>query len=185
MRKRFFDIIVSLLLIFLASPVILAAMIWVKLDSRGPVLFKQSRVGRGGGIFTIYKLRTMVADAEQRGGYATKQGDPRITRSGSFLRRTSLDELPQLFNVLLGSMSLVGPRPDTPMQKDQYTPEEWKMRTRVRPGITGLAQARLRSSATHQERLALDLQYVERADLGSDIAILWETARTLLKRKAF
>lgn len=185
MPKRSFDIIVSLFLIILTFPVIVAAMIWVKLDSDGPVLFEQSRVGKSGEIFTIYKLRTMVADAEKRGGYATTQGDPRITRSGLFLRRTSLDELPQLFNVLMGSMSLVGPRPDTPMQENRYTPEEWKKRTRVRPGITGLAQARLRSSATHQERLALDLQYVEQAHLGSDIMILWETARTLLKRKAF
>lgn len=184
MAKRTLDIIVSGVMLVSSAPFLLLLAAWIRLDSPGPALFRQQRVGKDGRIFQLLKLRTMVANAASIGGYSTTPGDPRITRPGRFIRRTSLDELPQLINVLTGDMSLVGPRPDTPMQEKGYTPEEWRKRISVKPGITGLAQARLRSAATPQQRLALDLEYVERPTVGHDIAVLWETARTLFTRKA-
>ena len=184
MTKRALDIAVSAGLLVLLAPLLLALAVWVRLDSPGPALFRQPRVGKDGRVFALLKLRSMVADAAEIGGYSTAPGDARITRAGSFLRRTSLDELPQLLNVLAGDMSLVGPRPDTPMQEANYSPADWRRRTSVRPGMTGLAQARLRSAATPEQRLALDLAYVERPTFAHDLAILWETARTLFQRKA-
>jgi lipopolysaccharide/colanic/teichoic acid biosynthesis glycosyltransferase len=181
--KRAFDILASATLLLLSLPVLVAAAVWIRLDSPGPVLFRQVRVGRGCRPFTILKLRTMVRDADRTGGFSTRAGDPRITRAGRFLRRTSIDELPQFWNVLKGDMSLVGPRPDTPAQQAQYRPEDWQRRHSVRPGITGLAQAELRSAATFEQRLALDLGYVERAGLAQDLAILWHTARGLFGKK--
>ncbi len=181
--KRIFDIVVSGLALAVCAPVLLALMIWIKLDNPGPAIFRQTRIGRDCTPFVIYKLRSMIVEAQQRGGYSTPTGDPRITRAGAFVRRTSLDELPQLFNVLRGDMSLVGPRPDTPMQQSNYTAEDWQRRHRVRPGITGLAQARLRSSATAEQRLALDLEYAGNAGLRRDFAILFETVRTLFRRE--
>lgn len=181
--KRLFDIAVSAAALLAASPLLVVLMVWIRLDSPGPALFRQTRIGLNGQPFTIFKLRSMVQDAAERGGYSTSATDARITRAGQFVRRTSLDELPQLFNVLLGDMSLVGPRPDTPMQETNYTPEDWRRRHQVRPGITGLAQARLRSAATAEERLALDLEYVSSASLTRDLAILFETARTVFIRK--
>lgn len=178
--KRGFDVAVSLLALTLALPVLAALALWVRLDSPGPALFRQTRVGRGGRPFQMLKLRTMVVGAAA-GGHATAAGDARITRAGRVLRRLSLDELPQLWNVLLGEMSLVGPRPDVPAQKALYAPEDWVRRTAVRPGITGLAQARLRSAATPEERLALDLAYVARPTLAHDLAILWETLHRLFR----
>lgn len=183
MLKRSFDILISAAGLIALSLPILGMVVWVRLDSEGPGLFGQSRVGEGGKIFKIYKMRTMVADAEQLGVYSTQPSDPRITRAGALLRRTSLDELPQLFNVLRGDMSLVGPRPDTPHQRANYSAGDWQKRISVRPGITGLAQARLRSSAKAEERLALDLAYVDRPTFWHDLIILWETARTLFNRK--
>jgi lipopolysaccharide/colanic/teichoic acid biosynthesis glycosyltransferase len=182
--KRLFDIAISGAALLILAPLLLFLIIWIRLDSPGPALFRQTRIGRGAAPFTIYKFRSMVADAEQRGGYSTPMGDPRITRAGAFVRRTSLDELPQFFNVLIGDMSLVGPRPDTPMQESNYTPADWQSRHKVRPGITGLAQARLRSAATAEQRLALDLDYAADANLARDFSILFETVRTLLKREA-
>ena len=181
--KRMFDIIISGAALVFFAPVIAVLMIWIAIDSPGPPVFRQLRIGRGGAPFAIYKLRSMVADAEALGGFSTQAGDPRITRAGAFVRRTSLDELPQLFNVLRGDMSLVGPRPDTPMQKSNYSVHDWRRRHRVRPGITGLAQARLRSCATAEQRLALDLDYAADANLRRDIAILFETIRTLFARE--
>lgn len=184
MGKRAFDLCVSLLGMSLLLPLFLVLVLLVRIDSPGPALFRQKRVGKGGKEFEILKLRTMVVDAERLGGYFTTAGDPRITRLGGFLRRTSLDELPQLINVLKGEMSLVGPRPDTPMQREGYRTSDWIKRTSVRPGITGLAQARLRSGATTEERLALDLAYVDRPTLTLDLVILCETAGSLFVRKA-
>jgi lipopolysaccharide/colanic/teichoic acid biosynthesis glycosyltransferase len=183
MAKRTFDIVVSFVALLAASPIIAVLAIWIRLDSEGPAFFRQPRVGRGGRIFEIYKLRSMVVNAAEIGGYSTFSGDPRITRAGSFVRRTSLDELPQLLNVLKGDMSLVGPRPDTPMQRANYRTEDWQRRHAVRPGITGLAQARLRSAATLEQRLALDLAYVRAPGLLRDLAIIGETLVTLLSRK--
>ncbi len=182
--KRLIDIVVSGGALLVLAPLMAVLIVWIRLDSPGPALFRQTRIGRGAVPFTILKFRSMVSDAEARGGYSTQVGDPRITRAGAFVRRTSLDELPQLLNVLRGDMSLVGPRPDTPMQQSNYTQADWQRRHSVRPGITGLAQARLRSAATAEQRLALDLEYAENASVGRDFSILLETVRTLLKREA-
>lgn len=150
------------------------------LDSPGGAIFRQKRVGLGGRLFDVLKFRSMVTNADKIGGYSTADGDARITRSGRFIRKTSLDELPQLINVLKGEMSLVGPRPDTPMQEANYSPKEWAKRCSVRPGITGLAQATLRSEATPEERTRLDLDYVDRAGVGFDLQILGMTIRQVL-----
>jgi lipopolysaccharide/colanic/teichoic acid biosynthesis glycosyltransferase len=173
--KRLVDIVLSLLALALLSPVLLAAAVAVWLDSGGPVLFRQVRVGLGGREFRMYKFRTMVPDAAARGPYHTQTDDPRITRVGHFLRRTSIDELPQLLNVLKGDMSVVGPRPDLPVQRELYTPADWAARCSVRPGITGLAQAMIRSGGVEGERLSLDLRYVREHGFWLDLRILWLT----------
>lgn len=183
--KRLFDILVSACALLLVAPLFLVIAIAIRLDSPGPVFFRQTRVGRDGAPFGMYKFRSMVADAERLGGYSTARGDPRVTRSGRFLRRTSLDELPQLLNVLLGDMSLVGPRPDVPAQRKGYTEEEWLIRHRVRPGITGLAQATVRSEAKPGQRKALDLEYVTKASLWVDIKILCLTVWQVLIKGSY
>jgi len=180
--KRLSDLLAAAMALLLLAPLLLLLALLVRLDSPGPVLFRQQRVGRGGRPFAILKFRSMVADAERRGGFATQAGDPRITRVGRWLRRSSLDELPQLFNVLCGHMSLVGPRPDVPAQQSLYAPRDWQLRCSVRPGITGLAQASLRSAATPEQRLALDLAYVRRQSLALDLQVLARTAGQVLWR---
>ena len=182
MMKRLLDILLALAALLLLSPLMLGVMLAVFLSDRGPVFFRQVRVGLGGAPFGMYKFRSMVVDAERRGGYATAMGDPRITRVGRFIRRTSLDELPQLFNVLKGDMSVVGPRPDVPAQQALYTPSQWQQRCSVRPGITGLAQATSRSAATQEERTALDLRYARDAGIGLDIKIIAMTVRQVLTK---
>jgi len=152
----------------------------IRFDSPGPALFRQVRIGLGGRHFDILKFRSMVVGAENLGGYSTVEGDPRITRVGRFIRRTSIDELPQLFNVLKGDMSLVGPRPDVPAQRADYTDEEWLIRHQVRPGVTGLAQATLRSLATIEERKAMDLNYATQNSLVFDMKILLMTVRQVI-----
>jgi lipopolysaccharide/colanic/teichoic acid biosynthesis glycosyltransferase len=150
----------------------------IALDTGMPVLFRHVRVGLGGREFGMFKFRSMVRNAAASGPYYTGAGDPRITRVGAFIRRTSLDELPQLFNVLAGDMSLVGPRPDVPAQRPLYTDEEWAQRCSVRPGMTGLAQATLRSQASPEQRLALDLRYAREHSLWLDLRILaWTVGR--------
>jgi lipopolysaccharide/colanic/teichoic acid biosynthesis glycosyltransferase len=178
--KRLFDILVSLTLLVLLWPLFLLIALTVFMDSFGPVLYRQERVGIDGRPFNIYKFRSMVTNADNVGTYQTVQGDPRITPAGRFLRKTSLDELPQLFNVLKGDMSLVGPRPDVPAQRENYRDEDWAKRISVKPGITGLAQATLRSAATPEQRCALDLEYVERVSLLFDLKILLLTMRQVL-----
>lgn len=180
--KRAFDLAASLVLLAVLWPLMLAVAIWIALDSPGGAVYRQKRVGKGGKLFEIYKFRSMVAEADRIGGHATADGDPRITKPGRLVRKTSIDELPQLVNVLKGDMSLVGPRPDTPMQEANYIPQDWAKRCSVRPGITGLAQATLRSDATPQERTRLDLEYVDRAGLGFDLRILAMTLRQVLFR---
>jgi lipopolysaccharide/colanic/teichoic acid biosynthesis glycosyltransferase len=176
--KRAIDVAVSVLALLLLSPVLLAVAAAIAFESGLPVVFRQQRVGRGGAPFGINKFRSMVKDAATIGPYSTASGDPRITRVGRFIRRTSLDELPQLLNVLKGEMSLVGPRPDVPAQEALYAPADWRERCSVRPGITGLAQAQLRSAATPQQRLALDLRYVREHDLWLDLRIAaWTLGR--------
>jgi lipopolysaccharide/colanic/teichoic acid biosynthesis glycosyltransferase len=180
--KRGFDILSSAIVLVLASPILIVVWFLVRWFSAGPAFFRQRRIGRFGREFNILKFRTMVINAEQIGGFSTETNDPRITPVGAFLRRTSLDELPQILNVLLGDMSLVGPRPDVPAQRALYSAEDWDQRHLVRPGITGLAQATLRSDATPSERLALDLDYVQDHGLSRDFAIIGKTLFQLIKR---
>jgi len=183
--KRLFDVVVSGVLLLLLLPLFLVIALVVLWDSPGPVFFRQTRIGRGGTTFGMLKFRSMVVNAERLGGFSTTRDDMRITRSGRFIRRTSLDELPQLINVLLGDMSLVGPRPDVPAQREGYTKQEWLTRHQVRPGITGLAQATVRSDAKPGERKALDLEYVARASLWLDIKILGMTIKQVLGRGSY
>jgi len=177
--KRFFDVISSIAGLILLFPVFLVVSIVIKVDG-GPVLFKQTRVGKNGMNFSIYKFRSMVVNAEKLGGYSTSKGDNRITKVGVFIRKTSLDEIPQLINVLKGDMSLVGPRPDVPAQKKEYTEEQWSLRNTVLPGITGLAQATLRSKATWQQRYDLDIEYIERSSFPYDLWIIILTVKQVL-----
>ena len=188
--KRSFDLFVTLLGSILLSPVFLLIALAVKLTSRGPVFFAQERVGYHGRPFRILKFRTMVADAEERledllhmneatGPLFKMSNDPRVTRVGRFLRKLSLDELPQLFNVIRGDMSLVGPRPPLPREVAQY--EDWMMaRLEVRPGITGLWQVSGRSELPFEDYVRLDLFYIENWSLAYDLFILAKTVPTLL-----
>jgi len=164
----------------IASPVLVAAAIAVKLDSRGPVLYRQTRVGKDGEDFELLKLRTMVVGAESQGaGYGVDRGDPRITRVGAFLRRTSIDELPQLLNVVRGEMSLIGPRPTLRYQVERYD-ERQRRRLEVRPGITGWAQIHGRAELSWPERIELDVWYVEHRSPLVDLRILLRTPLALL-----
>jgi lipopolysaccharide/colanic/teichoic acid biosynthesis glycosyltransferase len=178
--KRLFDIVCSAFGLLLLVPLFALTALLIFVYDRGPVFYLQQRVGRGGRSFGIYKFRSMHTDADQRGGFSTAANDPRITGIGRVLRRSSIDELPQLLNVLKGDMSLVGPRPDVPKQRVLYTDAEWTERHSVAPGITGLAQATLRSSGTEDQRKALDLEYVRKQSLGFDCRILLLTARQIL-----
>ncbi|MCI4440798.1 sugar transferase [Tibeticola sp.] len=184
MIKRAFDFAASALALLLLSPVLATVALAVWLEDGPPVLFRQARIGLGGRPFQMLKFRSMVKDAAARGPYYTQGADPRITRVGRFIRRTSLDELPQLINVLKGEMSLVGPRPDLPAQQSLYAPEDWALRCSVRPGLTGLAQALYRSDCTERERLEADLRYVREASFGLDLKILWWTLGRLSGRGA-
>jgi lipopolysaccharide/colanic/teichoic acid biosynthesis glycosyltransferase len=163
----------------LASPVLALAALAVKLEDGGPVLFKQTRVGRQGVDFELLKLRTMVVDAERHGaGYAVDRGDARITRVGRFLRRTSIDELPQLWNVVRGDMSLIGPRPTLRYQVERYS-ERQRRRLEVPPGITGWAQIHGRASLSWDERIELDVWYVDHRSPLTDLLILVRTPLAL------
>jgi lipopolysaccharide/colanic/teichoic acid biosynthesis glycosyltransferase len=164
----------------LASPFLAAAALAVKLEDRGPILYRQRRVGKDGREFELLKLRTMVVGAEQQGaGLAVNHGDPRITRVGRALRRLSLDELPQLWNVVRGEMSLIGPRPTLAYQVEQYTPRQ-RRRLEVKPGITGWAQIHGRAALPWDERIELDVWYVENRSPQVDFKILLRTPRALL-----
>ena len=173
--NRAADIALAGLGLVLASPVLAGAALAIKVEDGGPVLFRQTRVGKDGEDFALFKLRTMVVDAERQGaGYAVDRGDSRITRAGRFLRRTSLDELPQLWNVVRGDMSLIGPRPTLRYQVEQYTPRQ-RRRLDVRPGITGWAQVQGRASLPWEERIELDVWYVEHRSPWLDAKILART----------
>ncbi len=184
MLKRAFDIVLAAVaLIVLALPMAAAALaVW--LDSGRPVLFSQWRAGLGGRPFRLYKFRSMVRDAESRGPQRTSEGDARITRVGRWLRRTSVDELPQLINVLRGDMSLVGPRPDLPAQRADYSEQDWALRCSVRPGLTGLAQALYRSRATPRQRLQADLDYARAPGLLRDVRIILMTVAQVMRKSA-
>lgn len=176
--KRLLDLTVSFLALLLLAPVLVLVALAVLLDDGRPVLFRHPRVGRGGREFGMLKFRSMVVNAASIGPWQTASNDPRITRVGRFLRRSSLDELPQLINVLRGDMSLVGPRPDVPAQRPLYTEAQWQQRCSVRPGITGLAQALYRSDCTQAQRVEADLRYTREAGLWLDLKIvLWTLSR--------
>ena len=173
--SRPLDVAGSTILLALTSPLIGAAALAVKLEDGGPVLYRQERVGLGGSEFVLFKLRTMVVGAERIGaGYAVDAGDPRITRVGRVLRRLSIDELPQLWNVLIGEMALVGPRPTLAYQVERYTPRQ-RRRLDVKPGITGWAQVNGRAALHWDDRIELDVWYVEHRSLWLDLKILART----------
>ncbi|MFN8186648.1 MAG: sugar transferase [Gaiellales bacterium] len=179
--KRALDLTGALLALIVTSPLLAASGLAIKLEDRGPVLFRQLRVGLRGSDFEILKLRTMVVGAEHRGaGLAVNQGDERITRVGRALRRLSLDELPQLWNVVRGEMSLVGPRPTVRVQVDQYTPQQLR-RLEVKPGITGWAQVNGRAALPWSERIELDVWYVDHRSLRLDLRILARTPSALFR----
>ena len=176
---RALDLLLAALLLALGAPVLAAAAIAIRLESRGPVLYRQRRIGRDGRPFELWKLRTMVSGAESMGaGVYVLEGDPRITRVGRLLRRFSLDELPNLINVLRGEMAIVGPRPTVREQVDRYT-ERQHRRLEVKPGITGWAQVNGRTSLPWPERIELDVWYVEHRSPRLDLRILTRTARML------
>lgn len=177
--KRVVDIVISVVCLILLSPLMILIMGLIKVTSRGPIIYVQPRVGKRGELFDLYKFRSMVFNAHELGNYQTKINDERITQVGKILRRHSLDELPQLLNVLRGEMSIVGPRPDTPMQKQRYTRADWEKRIAVTPGLTGLAQATKRSLASHEERLKLDLEYIDQQNLLLDLKIIFLTISKL------
>lgn len=182
MAKRSFDLCAACLVLLLLMPLFAVVAVAIRVLHGGPVFYRQVRVGRSGRTFRIFKFRTMVTNADRIGGYATADNDARITPVGRFLRRTSIDELPQLFNVVTGDMSIVGPRPDVPAQKELYSEEEFAKRHAVRPGITGLAQATLRSDVTAEQRKALDLEYVDKAGIMFDLRIIVMTIKQMLKK---
>ena len=176
---RALDVLVAGLALVIASPLLAAAMIAIRIDSSGSPIYRQRRVGKDGKPFELLKLRTMVSGAEHIGpGLAVNEGDPRITRVGAWLRRFSLDELPNLVNVLRGDMAIVGPRPTIQAQVDQYTPEQ-RRRLEVKPGITGWAQVNGRASLPWHERIELDVWYVDNRSLALDLRILARTLRML------
>jgi lipopolysaccharide/colanic/teichoic acid biosynthesis glycosyltransferase len=178
--RRAIDIVVSAVLLLLSAPVMIAALLAIRLTSRGAAIFRQRRSGLHGVQFDMLKLRTMVDGAEHIGaGLAVNANDSRITRVGAFLRRTSLDELPNLLNVLRGEMTLVGPRPTLPAQVAQYTARQHG-RLSVKPGITGWAQVNGRASLPWSERIELDLYYIEHRSLLLDLRILARTPTLVL-----
>jgi len=175
--RRAFDIALAAAALAASAPVLAVAIIAIRLESRGHPIFRQRRVGLHGCEFDVLKLRTMVAGAEGLGaGLVVEQGDARVTRVGALLRRTSLDEVPNLVNVLRGEMAIIGPRPTVPVQVAQYT-ERQRLRLSVRPGITGWAQVNGRASLPWSQRIELDLHYIEHRSRRLDLQILWRTAR--------
>ena len=194
LTKRIFDIVVASLIIVLISPLLLITALLVKLEDGGPVIFKQKRIGRGGAAFPLYKFRSMVPNAEQiraeqleqhneaDGRLFKMKKDPRVTRIGRFIRRYSIDELPQLFNVLKGEMSLIGPRPALANEVEQYK-KHVRRRLDVRPGITGLWQVSGRSDLSWDDAVRLDLYYVDNWSLVQDIVILMKTVRAVLSSR--
>ncbi len=190
LAKSLLDRSLGMALLLAAAPAILAAALAVRVTSAGPVLFRQTRVGIDGRPFTMVKLRSMYRDAEQRKAALTARNeaagvlfkmrdDPRVTPVGKVLRRFSVDELPQLWNVVKGDMSLVGPRPPLPSEVDGYQDEVFR-RLHVRPGLTGLWQVSGRSDLSWQESVRLDLRYVDNWSVAMDLLILWKTGRAVL-----
>lgn len=197
MTKRIFDVVVSVLGVSVLSPLLLVLALLVKLASSGPIFYRGVRAGWHGVPFRIFKFRTMVVDAERKGGPSTSDNDPRLTRVGALMRRFKLDELPQLFNVLLGTMSLVGPRPEVLSEVAEYTPEQRRI-LQVRPGITdwasiwnsnegGVLVGAADPHAMYKQRiqptkLKLQLKYCEEQSLGTDLRIIFYTLRKVISK---
>jgi lipopolysaccharide/colanic/teichoic acid biosynthesis glycosyltransferase len=178
--KRAFDLGVCLLVLPVVLPLLAVCAIWIKLNSPGPVFFRQERLGRNKRPFRVVKLRTMVPNAEKLGaGLYTVENDPRFTRIGLLLRRFSLDELPQVFNVFVGSMSIVGPRPLPAVVVDEY-PKQFDVILKVKPGLTGLSQVNGRNELSRSERLKLDMFYAESWSFSLDLQILLRTVQVVL-----
>lgn len=184
--KRALDVTFSLLGTAVSSPILLAVAAAIKIDSKGPVIFKQERLGKDGKVFEIYKFRSMCVGAEHMGtGQYSFKGDSRITRVGKVIRATSLDELPQFINILKGDMSFIGPRPTLtyhPWKLEEYTDFQ-RRRFEVRPGITGLAQVHGRKAIDWNDRIKYDVEYVDNLSLGLDCKILFQTVWNVLTMK--
>ena len=179
--NRVADVVLAAAALVVTSPLLAAAAVATKLQDRGPVLYRQTRVGKDGVAFAVLTLRTMVVGAETLGaGFAVDRGDARITRVGRFLRRTSIDELPQLWNVIRGDMSVIGPRPTLRYQVEQYD-EHQRRRLDVRPGLTGWAQVNGRASLPWAERIELDVWYVDNRSPKVDLEILLRTPLALFR----
>lgn len=187
--KRLFDFIASLIGVILLSPLFLYIAYRIKKEDHGPVMYTQDRVGRHGKIFKVYKFRSMIVNADKKleelkdqnevdGPMFKMKDDPRITKIGKFIRKYSLDELPQLFNVLKGDMSLVGPRPPLPSEVDEYS-DYAKQRLYVTPGCTGLWQATVRNSASFDEMVELDLQYIQKSGFFYDLVLIFLTVKIM------
>jgi exopolysaccharide biosynthesis polyprenyl glycosylphosphotransferase len=179
--KRAFELVFSLLLLIVTLPVLLVTAIAIKLESPGSIFYKQERVGKDGKLFNVWKLRSMRSDAEKDGPQWAAKNDARVTRVGQFIRKTRIDELPQLFNVLSGEMSLIGPRPERPMFTEQFDKEipGFKNRLAVKPGLTGWAQVNGGYDMTPKEKLELDLYYIEKQSFKLDAKIFFQTIKVV------
>ncbi|MCG6959682.1 sugar transferase [bacterium BMS3Abin03] len=180
--KRFTDIIFSILILIITFPILLISALAIKLDSKGPVFFIQERTGLNGKPFRMYKLRGMVENALEIGPQLTQMNDPRITRVGKFLRRTSIDEIPQVFNVLKGDMSLIGPRPEIIPITTTFNQEQTKV-FNFKPGITGYSQVNGRQMLTPDERIKMEVKYYSKASFWSDFVIAISTFKVVLNNK--
>ena len=180
--KRVFDLIVSSLGLLILSPLLLVLAIWVKCDSPGPIFYRQLRVGRGNQDFWLFKFRSMQVEADKTGLITIGGHDPRVTRSGYYIRKYKLDELPQLINVLKGDMALIGPRPLLPQYLPLYSREQAR-RHEVRPGITGWAQVNGRNAISWSKKFELDVWYVDHCSLSIDIMIVFKTIKKVLYRE--
>ncbi len=195
--KRLFDIVASGLGLICLSPLFAAVAIWIKCDSKGPVFYRQTRVGKDNKDFRLYKFRSMRPNSDKAGLITIGGRDPRVTRSGYYIRKYKLDEFPQLINVFIGDMSLVGPRPEVRKYVDMYTPEQMKVLS-VRPGITSLASIRYRNEndilaaaedpdrayveQVMPDKLAIDMEYVGRANLLTDIKLIFSTFKEIITK---
>ncbi|MTI71809.1 MAG: sugar transferase [Firmicutes bacterium] len=179
--KRTMDIFFSLIGLIVTFPLVLLIVVLIKLETKGPWLYKQDRIGVKGRKFTIYKLRSMFKDAEKDGIHWTEENDPRVTKIGKFIRKTRIDEIPQLFNILIGDMSIVGPRPERPFFIKIFNKElpMYKERLTIKPGLTGLAQVNGGYNLTPKEKLHLDLYYIKNKNLLVDIKIIIKTIKVI------
>ena len=185
--KRMLDIAVSIPAIIILLPLMALTAVAIKADSKGPVIYSQERVGQYGKTFKVYKFRSMKQDAEAKSGpVLAKEGDSRITKVGRFIRATRIDELPQLFNVLKGEMSIVGPRPERPFFVEQFIKEkpEYAYRHNVKPGITGLAQIAGKYNTTAYDKLIYDLIYIQEVSVKTDLIIMLQTLKVLITKES-